>query len=89
MRVSTDVVVAMLLQRLTASAQAGQIPVGQLIEQSYSVTEAAQQALMMAIGEDELPDIGGGVPSPGRSLNNQAEAGRVSQMSNLEGMGVQ
>jgi len=76
---------AMMIQRLTASAQAGQLPIEQLIEESYSTTQAAQEALMMALeGSGEL-NIGGGVPSPGRSLNNAAEAGRVSQMSELAG----
>ena len=78
---------AMLIQRLTASAQAGQIPVEKLIEQSYSITAAAQQALLIALEEDGADTSAvTGVPSPGRSLNNQAEAGRVSQMSQLEGM---
>ena len=76
---------AIVLQRLTASAQAGTIPIAQLIQQSFSITEAAQQALMMALEADGELNIGGGVPSPGRSLNNQAEAGRVSQMSELAG----
>ena len=84
MRSTGAVMNAMLLQRFTASAQAGQIPVEQLIEQSYSLPQAAQEALMMALESDGAGDISG-VPSPGRSLNNQAEAGRVSQMSELAG----
>ena len=83
---AVTIINAMLIQRLTASAQAGQLPIEQLIEQSYSTTQAAQEALMMALQADGVElNIGGGVPSPGRSLNNQAEAGRVSQMSELAG----
>ena len=77
---------AMLIQKLTASAQAGTIPVEQLVKQSFSLPQAAQQALMMALGEDGV-DIGGDVPSPGRSANNEARAGRMQDMSELAGMG--
>jgi len=58
----------------------------QLVEQSFSLPQAAQQALMMALGEDGV-DIGGDVPSPGRSANNEARAGRMQDMSELAGMG--
>jgi len=90
MRSTVAVLNAIQLQRMTASAQAGTIPVAELIQKSFSITQAAQQALVMALEEDG-EDISAftGVPSPGRSLNNQAEAGRVSQMSELQGMGLQ
>jgi len=74
---------AMLIQRLTASAQAGQIPIEQLLEQSASLPQAAQEALMMALGEDGATPATG--PSPGRSLNNMARTGRMQDMSQLQG----
>ena len=81
---------AMLIQRLTASAQAGQIPIDKLIEQSFSTTQAAQQALMMALNEDGVDTSAfTGVPSPGRSANNEARGGRLQDMSELAGTEVE
>ena len=74
---------AMLIQRLTASAQAGQIPIEQLLEQSASLPQAAQEALMATLGEDGATPATG--PSPGRALNNAARTGRMQDMSQLQG----
>ena len=75
-----------MIKKWAEGGKEGKVNIEQRIEQSYSTTQAAQEALMMALQADGVElNIGGGVPSPGRSLNNQAEAGRVSQMSELAG----
>lgn len=82
---AVQVVNAMLIQEVTGSVQAGDIPIQELLQQAMSLPEAAQMAIQRI-----LSDGGGQVPrGVSTAMNNAAKAGRPQQMSQLPGTEIE
>ena len=78
---AVQVVNAMLIQEVSGSVQAGDIPIQELLQQSMSLPEAAQMAIQRVLGGE-----GGSVPrGVSTAMNNEARTGRPQQPSQLAG----